>query len=148
MIVDDFDILGAVISPSDTHPELVVDPDAVLSLSIAFKGFQTIPGWNAKVIQPARNLQLTKLAAGYRGNISKTLYRIAFAKSFSVGTPEGFYHRTIVTRWVINVKRFQDDCRPLEAIYPNIIQYCGFSIILTRSRLTVYSAFLCNLSPI
>jgi hypothetical protein len=98
MIIDDFDVLGAGISPSETHPELIVDPDAVLSLSIAFKGFQTIPGWNAKVIQPSRNLQLTKLAAGYRGNIGKTLYRIAFAKGLSIRTPEGFYHRTIVTR--------------------------------------------------
>jgi hypothetical protein len=106
MIIDDFDVLGAGTGPSGTHPELIIDPDAVLSLSIAFEGFQTVPGRNAKVIQSTRNLQLTKLAAGYRGNIGKTLYRIAFAKGLSIGTPEGFYHRTIVTRCVINVKCF------------------------------------------
>jgi hypothetical protein len=98
MIIDDFDVLGAGIAPSETHPELIVDPDAVLFPSIALKGFQTIPGRNAKVLQPTRNLQLTKLAAGCRCDICKTLYRIAFAKDLSIGTPKGFYHSTIVTR--------------------------------------------------
>jgi hypothetical protein len=50
MIIDNFDVLGAGISPSETHPELIVDPDAVQSLSSTLKGFQTIPEWNAKVI--------------------------------------------------------------------------------------------------
>ena len=64
MIVDDFDVLSAGIGPSETQAELIIDPDAVLSFPIAFKGFQTIPGWNAKVIQPPCDFQLPKLAAG------------------------------------------------------------------------------------
>jgi hypothetical protein len=98
MIIDDFDILNAGIGPSETHSELIVDPDTVLSLSIAFQGLQTIPGRNTKVIQTTRNLQLTKLAAGHRGKIGKTPYRIAFGKGLGIGTPIGFYHRTILTR--------------------------------------------------
>jgi hypothetical protein len=77
MIVDDFDVLSAGIGPPETYPELIVDPDAVLSLPIAFKGFQTIPGWNAKVLQPHRDFQLAKLAAGHYSKIGKTLHRIA-----------------------------------------------------------------------
>ena len=64
MIVDDFDVLSAGIGPSETHPELIADPDAVLPLPVALKGRQTIPGWNAKVIQPPCDFQLPKLAAG------------------------------------------------------------------------------------
>jgi hypothetical protein len=98
MIIDDFDVLGAGIGPSETHPKPIIDSDAVLPVPVAFKGFQMIPGRNPKVIQPTRNLQLTKLAAGHRGNIGKTFYRIAFAEGFSIGTPKGFYHFAIVTR--------------------------------------------------
>jgi hypothetical protein len=98
MIIDDFDIFSAGIGPSETHPELIIDPDAVLSFSIAFKSFQTISGRNAKVIQPTRNLQLAKLAAGHCSKLSETLYRIAFGKGLRFGTSKGSYHRTIVTR--------------------------------------------------
>jgi hypothetical protein len=110
MIVHDFDVLSTGIGPSETHSELIVDPDAVLSFPVAYKGFQTIPGWNAKVSQPTGNLKLTQLAAGYRGNIGKTLYRIASSQRFRVGTPKGFDHGLIITHCVINVKRCQNGC--------------------------------------
>lgn len=106
MIINDFDVLNAGIGPSETQPELFIDPDAVLPFSIAFEGFQTIPGRNPEVSQPPRDLQLTKLAPGHRGNIGKTLYRIAFTKGLSIVAPKGFYHFPIVTQHVINVKRF------------------------------------------
>ena len=48
MIIDDFDVFGAGIGPSETHPELVIDPNT----AVAFKSFQSIPGWDAKVPQP------------------------------------------------------------------------------------------------
>jgi|WetSurMetagenome_2_1015567.scaffolds.fasta_scaffold07475_9 hypothetical protein len=77
MIIDDFDVLSVGIGPSETYPELIVDPDTVLSFPVAFKSFQSIPGRDAKVLQPARDFQLPKLATGYPGNIGKTLHRIA-----------------------------------------------------------------------
>ena len=75
MIINDFDVLSAGIVPSETDPELVVDPDAVLSFPVAFKSFQTIPGWDAKVLQPPGYFQLPKLTPGHCGEIGKTLYR-------------------------------------------------------------------------
>jgi len=41
-ISESIDVLSAGIGPSETHPELIVDPDAVRSLPIAFELFQTI----------------------------------------------------------------------------------------------------------
>ena len=55
MIIDDLNVLSARIGPSKTHPKLIADPNAVLSFPVAFKGFQTIPGWYAKVLQPPRD---------------------------------------------------------------------------------------------
>ena len=98
MIIDDFDVLSAGIGPSETHPELIVNPDAVLSFSISLKSFQTIPRWNAKIIQPPSDFQLAKLASRHRGKIGKTLYRIALGQGLRIGTPKGFDHEKIITR--------------------------------------------------
>jgi hypothetical protein len=106
MIIDDFDVLSAGIGPSETHPELIVDPYAVLSFPVALKGFQTIPGRDAKVPQSPRDFQLPKLSAGHSGKIEKTLCRIALGQGFRIGAPEGLDHGIIVTRCANNVKRF------------------------------------------
>jgi hypothetical protein len=37
VIVDDFDVIGITISPRETYPPLVVDPNAVLPDTIAAK---------------------------------------------------------------------------------------------------------------
>jgi hypothetical protein len=106
MIIDYFDVLSAIVSPSKTNSVLIVYPDTILAFSIAFKGFQTIPGWNAKIIQPTRDLYLTKLSTGNRGKIGKTPYRITLGKGFSIRTPKGLYHGITITHCVNNVKRF------------------------------------------
>ncbi len=105
MIIYDFDVLGAGFGPSETHPELAVDPNAILSFPVSFKGFQVISGGNAKVIEPSGNLQLAKLAASHYGKIGKALDAIALCQSLRVGTPEGFDHSRIVTQSVNNIKR-------------------------------------------
>ena len=99
MIIDDFDILSAGIGPSETHPELVIDPDAVLSFPVTFKSLQMIPGRDAKVLQPSGDFQLSKLTP--RSTVAssrKPLYRIALGQSLRIGTPEGLNHGIIITR--------------------------------------------------
>lgn len=106
MINDDFDVLSAGIDPSKTHPELIIDPDTVLTFPVAFKSFQSIPGRNAKGPQPTRDFQQPKLTASHNGKIGRALYRIALGQGLRIGTPEGLDHGTIVTRYDINVMRF------------------------------------------
>jgi hypothetical protein len=106
MIIHDFDVLSAGIGPSETDPELVVDPDAVLSFPGAFKSFQTIPGRDAKVLQPPGDFQLPKLTPGHSCKIGKTLYRIALGQGLRIGATEGLDHGMIVTLCDNNVKRF------------------------------------------
>src|SRR5260370_13543615 len=50
VIVHNLYVVWAIVSPDKTNAPFVVDPDAVLSLTIAFKKFQPIPRWNAKVV--------------------------------------------------------------------------------------------------
>jgi hypothetical protein len=106
MIIDDFDILSAGIDPPETHPEPIVDPDTVLSFPVAFKSFQSISGRDAKILQPARDLQLPKFAASYHRKIGKTFCRIALGQGLRIGAPEGLDHGLIVTLCANNVKRF------------------------------------------
>jgi hypothetical protein len=37
MIVDDLDVKGVTVTPPEADPPLLVDPDAVLALAIAFQ---------------------------------------------------------------------------------------------------------------
>lgn len=58
MIVDDLDVEGMTVTPPETDPPLLVDPDAVLTLTIAFQGLELIRARNRKVFQVSRRVQL------------------------------------------------------------------------------------------
>jgi len=46
MIIDDFDILGAGVRPTKADPELVIDPDRMLTFPICLERMQTVGRWN------------------------------------------------------------------------------------------------------
>jgi hypothetical protein len=47
----DFDILCAPLPPGKTDAVLIVDPDAVLALSVASQSFQAVAGRNQQIGQ-------------------------------------------------------------------------------------------------
>ncbi len=104
MVIDDLDVLGARIGPAKADPELVVDPDAVLSCPVALEGFQMVSGRNAQVFQRSGDFQLPKFTAGRGGDIGEPFDRIALRKGLRFGAPEHFDHAVIITRRVIIVK--------------------------------------------
>jgi hypothetical protein len=63
VVVDDFDLLGTFLGPDEANPELIVDPDRVLTLAVARELFQAIAGRRAQVVQIDRRTQVAKLAA-------------------------------------------------------------------------------------
>jgi hypothetical protein len=44
MIINDLDLIRIAFVPHETHPVLVVDPDAVLTHPVVFQRFQPLPG--------------------------------------------------------------------------------------------------------
>ena len=52
MVVDDLDIPGFVVAPCKTDAPLVVDTNAMLSLSIALQRLQAIAGRYTQIIEP------------------------------------------------------------------------------------------------
>jgi hypothetical protein len=44
VIVDNLDLIAVTFLPDETDPDLLIDPDTVLSLSVTFQSLQTVPG--------------------------------------------------------------------------------------------------------
>jgi hypothetical protein len=51
MVVDDFDIFGARLCPTEANSPLIVDPDRVLANAIALERFEPVTGRSAKVVK-------------------------------------------------------------------------------------------------
>lgn len=64
MIICDLDTIGISIDPDKAHSPLVVDPDAMLTLTVAFQRFETIGGRHPQIFQSARVVEHTQLAPG------------------------------------------------------------------------------------
>lgn len=61
MIVDDFNVMGIAFPPHKTETELVVDSDAVLSLTVALPRFKTVRRRDARLFQPVHVVECHKL---------------------------------------------------------------------------------------
>jgi hypothetical protein len=92
MIVDDLNLVCVPLAPNKTEPPLVVDPDAVLSSSIAVQGFQTIPRRSNQVSQFRSAVQLPKLPARDMLDGLKTPAWLSAVKSPGFGRAERLDH--------------------------------------------------------
>jgi hypothetical protein len=62
MVIDDLDVKGTAVFPTETYPPLIVDPDAPLACTIAGKLFQPIARRNAKEVKGGGTVQLLQFA--------------------------------------------------------------------------------------
>jgi hypothetical protein len=49
VIIDDLDIERVTVTPTETDPPLLVDPQAVLALAIALQRLELVRAWNRTV---------------------------------------------------------------------------------------------------
>lgn len=64
VVVDDFDGFRAGVGPLKTNPILLVDPDAMLTLSVAFERFQAVSRRNPQILKSFDRVQLLELPQG------------------------------------------------------------------------------------
>jgi hypothetical protein len=69
VVIHDFYFMGTVRSPLETDAELIVDSEAVLSLTIPVKRFQAIGGRRLEVGENLRCVDHQQLSASYRCNV-------------------------------------------------------------------------------
>lgn len=84
MIVDNLNFVGAALGPHETDAPLLVDPDAVLALSVTSKLLQTIP-WNRLQVREARSV-FNHLKFPHRGPLEalKTQHALAVKQRLRV----------------------------------------------------------------
>jgi hypothetical protein len=64
MVVHYFHVIGVVIMPDEANPELIVNPDTVLSRTVPLEGFQAITGRAPQILQIFRGIQYQQFAQG------------------------------------------------------------------------------------
>ena len=92
--------------PAEADAELVVDPDAMLTLSVADEPFKPVAGWNTKVFEANRGIELPEFSEGNALNASsESPYGKALKKALSVLVSEAPDHCLIITQRVMSIKQ-------------------------------------------
>jgi hypothetical protein len=92
MVIDDFNIFGTSLRPSEADTPLSVYSDAVLSGSIALERFQPVTGRYSQILYICSNFKLSQFPAGNFCDARKSLDAVSFGKSLGIGALEGSNH--------------------------------------------------------
>jgi hypothetical protein len=93
MIVDDLNVMSATVTPDEADSPWVVDPYAVLSLSVARESFQAVSRRNAEVFNAGTAIQHAQLPKGGLLNIRRQPSRVlALEDPLGLPAPEALYH--------------------------------------------------------
>ena len=77
MVVDDFDIGGPFLSPGETDAPLIIDPDGVLTTTVASQRFKPVCRWYAQVIEITRSVQHVKFSQRLLFYSAEALHKLA-----------------------------------------------------------------------
>ncbi len=106
MIIDDLNIERVATHPAETQSPLVIDPNAVLTHSVANEFFKLVSGRHGQVFDPDRGIQLSQLSESHALDIcTKPPDWESIEEPFSLFVCKAPDHRWIITRYVIIVKQ-------------------------------------------
>jgi hypothetical protein len=84
MVIGDLDVFRSFISPNEAHPELIVDPDRMLSGPILGQSLKSISWRRAQVVQIGCSIEISELSAGNLHEVGwKALRALALIDSLS-----------------------------------------------------------------
>ena len=98
MIIDDLHLVSVTLSPLETDAPLIVDSDAVLTLTVTVQFLQAIAGRDAQVLQRLRVVQHYELATRGVLDALKAWTALAVEERFRVFGAERLYHLNILLR--------------------------------------------------
>jgi hypothetical protein len=93
VIIDDLYLVSVALSPLETDAPLIVDSDAVLTLTVTVQFLQAIAGRDTQVLQRLRVVQHYELATGGVLDTLKAWTALAVEERFRVFAPERLYHK-------------------------------------------------------
>jgi hypothetical protein len=92
VVVHNFDLVGIRFLPDKANPELVINTDTVLTLTIAFQGMQAVPRQRLQILQALGRIQHQELASSCPLNIDELGDVLVVKKSLRLRAFEGLYH--------------------------------------------------------
>lgn len=111
MIVDNLDLVGMAVLPHETDPPLVIDPDAMLPLSVTSQCLESIAWRHPQVLKQRRSVQLSQFPEGYSLDVRRNrLGPLTSEELLGFRVPEALNHALIVTPSVTPVKTASHRC--------------------------------------
>lgn len=95
MIIDDFDVPRAFLGPAETDPVAVVDPYAMLALSISPQRLELVSGRDGEIRQRPSRVDLLQKTSGLGPNVS----RADLAGAFGLATMKHVFGPTVPEDW-------------------------------------------------
>lgn len=105
MVIANFNFARATLSPLEAYTILVVNPNRILTVTLAFQQFGPISGWNTQVVQCFSYIQLCELSERDALECFKPWNAFQICEFFGIFFSIGLYHMDIITLRVNNVKR-------------------------------------------
>jgi len=96
MVVHNFNVRGTFGRPAKANTELVINPDAVLTLAIPRQSLKSVAWWRAQELQRIRGVQLSQFAGCYLRHIREAPTLPGLEQSLGSGAPEAFYHPLMI----------------------------------------------------
>ena len=96
MVIHNFNVLRTVRSPNETDPELTIDSDAVLPLSVTVPGFQPVSRWRAQVGKINGRIEHAELSFNHRHDGRPAPGSTGFKKGFGIRAFEASDHRLML----------------------------------------------------
>jgi len=72
VIVDDFDVVDAILRPNKANPPLIIDPNAICARPISLQRFQPVRRGHSEILQLFSGIQHVQLPAGGLGDLMKS----------------------------------------------------------------------------
>jgi len=94
-----FHIERIAVLPLEAHPELIVDPDAVLPGPVAFEGFEPVGRRDTQVVKPAGAIEHRQLAHGDGFDVDPALHAVTGKQLGSLGVAEALDHGDDRNEW-------------------------------------------------
>ena len=96
VIIDNFDAVSVAVAPDEAKPPLIIDPHAMLPLSLAVQRFQTIGRRRGQVPKFRCAVELPQFSPGDAFDGLKAPDGLPVVKSLGVWTTERLDHRVII----------------------------------------------------
>lgn len=101
MVVNDFDVVGIATAPAKADTPLIIDPNTVLTLSIAFQLLEVIARRRPQVVQLNRRIHMAQLPEHDAPKVGReTTHWFARPEALRIAIGKVANHAGIVTRAV------------------------------------------------